>query len=86
MNGEEKKLSPAQQKKLDRILDQICPISLARRQWIVVYNILVSQNYRLGDARIVNEICDKLQPIVAVDTNIEKEETDEGNKDQVLTN
>lgn len=58
----------------DEVLNKEISITLARRQWIVIFNILVSQAYKLGDAKIVNEIVDKLQPEVAVDTNIKSPE------------
>lgn len=68
------KLTPEQKDKLNTRLNQEYSITLKQRQWIVIYNILVSQQYRLGDARIVNEICDEIQKVAAIDTNIPLEE------------
>lgn len=77
-------MGQAKQKEIsEKILNQEESITLKRRQWIVIFNILVSQQYRLGDAKIVNDIVDKLQSIVAVDSNIEpKDEPEEG----IITN
>lgn len=69
----EKNHKVAKEEKISEdVLNAPISITLMRRQWIVLYNIVVSQPYKLGDARIVNEIVDKLQPEVAVDTNISK--------------
>lgn len=72
MNGEEK-LTSEEQKKLDGILDELCTLTLKRREWIVVFNVLVSLSYKLGDAPIVQKIVDTVKPVATVDTNIKKE-------------
>ena len=65
-------MGEAKQKQIsEKILNQEVSITLKRRQWIIISNVLVSQNYRLGDAKFVLEIVDALQPHVAVDSNID---------------
>lgn len=68
---EEKKAE--KQKELDWILNEEVNPKLLRRELIVIYNILSSLQYKLGDAKVVLQILDKLQPHVAVDTNITKQ-------------
>lgn len=58
----------------DTNLDQTLKLLLTRRQWTVIFNILVNREYRLGDASIVLPIIDALRPIVAFDTNIKPKE------------
>ena len=47
-------------------LDQLIGVTLTRRQWTVIYNVLTNVKYGLGDARWVLEICDKIEPNVAM--------------------
>lgn len=85
MNGQDKvkDVTPEEQANLDAQLDKIYSVEMKQRQWIVIYNVLVGQSYRLGDAKIINEICDRLQPVVVVASNIppkkeEKKQDEEG--------
>lgn len=69
----------------EKRLNQLYKITLKQRQWIVIYNLLVANGqqprlYSLGEAKIVNEICDEIQKVVAVDSNIPPK------KNGVLTN
>lgn len=69
-NGKNYVPSPEEQEKINNRLNQLHNLTLKQREWIVIYNILVSLQYKLGDAKIVNDICDKIQPIVAIDSSI----------------
>lgn len=67
----------------EKLLNEEVSLTLKRRQWLVVHNVLVSLKYGLGDAKIINQIVDQLQPIAAIDSNIErKEDPEEG----IITN
>lgn len=78
-------MGQAKQKEIsEKILNQEVSITLKRRQWIILNNILVSLQYKLGDAKHILPIADELFKVSAVDSNIDpnKEEPDEG----VITN
>lgn len=64
-------------KDLQKTLDEICDVKLMRREVIVVHNILSTLQYKLGDAKVVLGILDKLTAYAAVDTNIPQESHDQ---------
>lgn len=39
-------------------------LRLSRREWTVIYNVLVSREYKLMDAVIIMSIVNKLSPLV----------------------
>ena len=64
-----------QDAQLQKRLDEECDVKLLRREVIVIHNILSTLQYKLGDAKIVLGILDKLTVFAAVDSNIPPEET-----------
>lgn len=54
------------QQQLEEELNKEYTLKFTKRQWVTIYNLLVSEGrgprlYSLGDAKIVNEICDHIQ-------------------------
>lgn len=50
-------------------------LTLTQRDWTVIFNILVNGSYKAGDGELVMGILRKLQPHVAVASNISPEES-----------
>jgi hypothetical protein len=59
--------------RLQKTLDEVCDVKLLRREVIVIHNILSTLQYKLGDAKVVLGILDKLTAHAAVDSNITPE-------------
>lgn len=76
-NSEDKKLDEKAKARLERELNNEYTLKLKKRDWLVIYNILTSLSYKLGDARIVNSIVERVQAIAALDART---------ADKVLTN
>lgn len=64
---------------LDAKLDEEHTVTFTTRDLIVIFNILIGGSYKLGDAVLVKSIVDKLQPLVAVDTNVKEVITEDKN-------
>lgn len=60
--------------------DQLISISMTRREWTVLWNIIVGQSYKFGIAVFLKTIVDKIEPHVAVETNIEEQKEPNGTK------
>lgn len=77
-------MSESKQKEIsEKVLNQNVSITLTRRQWVVLNNILVTLQYKLGDAKFILPIADEIMKVAAVDSNIEpKDEPEEG----IITN
>ena len=51
-------------------------LSFTKHELIVMFNVLVSKEYRLGDAQVIFPAVRKIEALVAVDSNIAPESTD----------
>lgn len=67
-------MGQAKQKAIsEKLLEQDVSVTLKRRQWVVLNNILVAIQYKIGDAKIVLPIVDEIMKVAAVDSNIDPE-------------
>lgn len=48
----------------DKTLKQLHSITLTKSQWIVIFNVLIRQEYRLADAKLVQPIVNELEKVV----------------------
>lgn len=71
-NGEAPKISEEQAKKIEKEMNQLLSLTLTKREWIIIFNIMNSMDYKLGDARELLKTTDKIQSIIAVETNIKR--------------
>lgn len=76
-NNIDKKAEEKRQKLLQEKLDNEYTIKFKKREWIVIYNLLISEGknprfFTLGDARLILPIVDKIQAIAALDDNAEE--------------
>lgn len=55
------------------IMEKVYSVALKQKEWVVIYNIMASGSYKLGDAKVINPILDTIYSIAAVDTNIPEE-------------
>jgi hypothetical protein len=53
-----------------KAMSQEHPLSFTKQELIFVYNVLLSKEYKLGDASIGIQIVNKIQPIVVQESNI----------------
>jgi hypothetical protein len=53
-----------QQTPIDGSLDILTSLELTKRDWLVIFNVLSRQEYRIGDAFLVAPILEKINPIV----------------------
>jgi hypothetical protein len=49
---------------VDGSLDVVSSLDFTKREWLIIFNVLSRQEYRLGDALLVMPIVDKIAPIV----------------------
>jgi hypothetical protein len=52
-------------KPYDFSLDKDIPMVFKKRQWIIIFNVLVRSSYTLGYASLVQPIVDLIEPFVA---------------------
>lgn len=67
------KPSPEQQKAFDEAMNAEHTLTFKKKELIVIFNILTKIDMKYGDSLIISPIVQKLEPIVAVDTNITKQ-------------
>ena len=58
---------------IEEELNKSYTVKFTKRQWVTIYNLLAADGrnprlYSLGDAKIVNEICDQIQSVADLDS------------------
>lgn len=61
----------------EALMNDEVSLTFTRRQWIFLFNVLVSGSYKFGVAAFLKDIVDKIEPIAAVATNIDRPEDKE---------
>lgn len=59
--------------------NKLIKITLTKRQWTVLFNLIVGQSYKFGIAIFLKDIVDAIEPHVLVDTNIPQPPVEENN-------
>jgi len=53
-----------QQTVIDGSLDIVTSLEFTKRDWLIIFNVLSRQEYRIGDAFLVAPILEKINPVV----------------------
>lgn len=53
-----------QQTVIDGSLDIVTSLDFTKRDWLIIFNVLSRQEYRIGDAFLVAPILEKINPVV----------------------
>ena len=48
-------------------------VSLTKQELIIIFNVLIANQYRVGDAVLLYPAIKKIEAIVAIDTNIQED-------------
>jgi hypothetical protein len=54
-------------------LERNYTLTFTQREWIMIFNIITSLQYKLGDSELLLPIMHKIESVCAVETNIPKE-------------
>lgn len=57
--------------KLDKTLDNKYTLTFTKAELIFIFNVLLSREYKLGDAAIGFPVIKRIEPLIVVDSNIE---------------
>ncbi len=69
------KLTSQQKKDLERRLEDLTTeytLKFTKQELIIIFNILVQTQWKIGDAHLMWDAVQRIQAIVAVDSNIPK--------------
>lgn len=61
--------------KIDKTLDNKYTITFTKQELIFLYNVVLSREYKIGDAVIGFTAIKKIEPFVVIDTNIPTDES-----------
>lgn len=90
MNPKQPEPTEEQKKAFDAEMNREHTVSFKKKELIVMYNILCKIDMKYGDALIVMPIVQKLEPIVAVASNIPQditqrvEEAEANHKEEII--
>lgn len=72
MNNQPPAPSKEEQEAYDKAMSAEHTMAFQKKELIVIFNILTKIDMKYGDSLIIGPIIRKIEPIVAVDTNITK--------------
>lgn len=62
---------PNQPTVIDATLDEVKTVEFTKRELILIHNIIVRQEYSLGDAMLFLPLVEKIRPLVQTETPAE---------------
>lgn len=83
MNPNNKPPSEEEQKVFEAALNEVHNVSFKKRELIAIFNILTKIDMKYGDSLVIVPIVQKLESIVAVESNITKR-VEEAEKNHIL--
>ncbi len=57
-------------RKMEEDMSKRYTLVFTKRELIILFNVLNAPDYKLGDAKVILPVADKIQALIAVDSNI----------------